>query len=178
MVPKLLLTSFDTWLPHQPSNSSNDLLNEINQRNSLPKNCDLLQKLPVDFQLAPQQVVTKIHELQPDLIICCGMAESRSFLTLESNGKYEDDIIHTALPLEQFTQELKMTHISHDAGNFVCNYLYYSVLKLLQEKQLNHQCLFVHVPILNQDNLEAIVADFLKLLHQLRNFHKNSESPS
>jgi pyroglutamyl-peptidase len=167
MAPKLLLTSFDTWLPHQLSNSSDDLLHEIIQRNSLPENCVLLRKLPVDFQLAPLQVVTKIHELPPDLILCCGMAESRSFLTLESNGKYEDDIIHTTLPLEQFTQELKMTHVSHDAGNFVCNYLYYSLLKITQEKQLNCQCLFVHVPILKQENLEAIVADFLLLLHQL-----------
>ena len=29
MADKILLTSFDTWLPYQKSNSSDDLLNEI-----------------------------------------------------------------------------------------------------------------------------------------------------
>lgn len=168
MVKKLLLTSFETWLPHQRSNASDDLLNELIDRNLLPEDCHLVHKLPVDFDLAPYQVMMKIKALQPDVILCCGMAESRQLLTVESNGKSEQDILFTPLPLKKLTQGLQMTEISHDAGQFVCNALYYSVLKFLQIHQLPSHCLFIHVPILQAGNREAIVTDFLQLIQRLR----------
>jgi pyroglutamyl-peptidase len=163
----LLLTSFETWLPHQKSNSSDDLLNELIDRNLLPENCYLLRKLPVNFDLAPYQVITKIKELQPDVILCCGMAESRPLLTVESNGKSEQDIVFTPLPLRKLMQGLQATEISHDAGKFVCNALYYSVLKFMQVHQLPSHCLFVHVPVLQTENREAIVHDFLQLTQKI-----------
>lgn len=33
---------------------------------------------------------------------------------------------------------------------------------------LKQQCLFVHVPILNQKNLDQIVTDFLLIIQQLK----------
>ena len=64
MSKKILFTSFTTWLPHQKSNSSDDLLQEIQiagDRNSF------LRQLPVDIELASKSVISKIAELQPDI---------------------------------------------------------------------------------------------------------------
>lgn len=164
----LLLTSFDTWKVRQRSNSSDDLLTELQQRSGLPDDVVLLRKLPVDFKLAPELAIARITELQPCIVICCGMAEKRSRLTIESNGKYRRDVIHTAVNLERLINPLATTTISHDAGKFVCNRLYYSVLKHCQQKHSTNQCIFVHVPILNAQNLEAIVKDFLLILEKMQ----------
>jgi len=129
MTKKILVTSFDTWLAHQKSNSSDDLLNEILLKGFIYKNLYFLRKLPVDFQLAPEQVIAKINQLQPDVIVCCGMAEARKTLTIESNAKDEGQVIMTTIDLTQLITGLSVTEISNDAGWFVCNHLYYSVLK-------------------------------------------------
>jgi pyroglutamyl-peptidase len=62
---KILLTSFQTWLPHQTSNSSDDLLEEIAKLDISPS-LTFLRQLPVDVSEASQLVIAKIEELQPD----------------------------------------------------------------------------------------------------------------
>ncbi|HEY9749672.1 MAG TPA: peptidase C15, partial [Allocoleopsis sp.] len=124
-------------------------------------------QIPVDFDLAPAQLLAKVDTLQPDIILCCGMAESRSLLTVESNGKHADEVITTPLDLETLIANLPTTAISHDAGQFVCNWLYYSLLKYSRVQKLQSHCLFVHVPILTPQNLELVVSDFLTMMLRL-----------
>ncbi len=133
----------------------------------MPAHVHCLRKLPVDFQLAPETVISKIDELQPEMVICCGMAEQRRLLTAESNGHYEGETIPTTINVEGLVKNLTVSSVSHNAGQFVCNFLYYSVLKHLQENHPDRQCLFVHVPVLNESNLELILEDFLAILQQV-----------
>ena len=168
MSRKTLLTSFDTWLPHQKSNSSDDLLTELLKIDSVSISLHLLRKLPVDFQLAPSQVISKINQLQPDIIVCCGMAEARKKLTIESNAKNEGEILKTTFDIDHLVAGLSITEISHDAGWFVCNRLYYLILQYISDRNLKQQCLFVHVPILTQENLGQIVTDFLLILQKIK----------
>ncbi|MEG4408171.1 pyroglutamyl-peptidase I family protein [Microcoleus sp. MON2_D5] len=167
MTAKILLTSFDTWLPHQQSNSSDDLLAKISQIKYLPDSLTFLRKLPVDFQLAPNLAIAEINQLQPDTIICCGMAESRQKLTVESCACCESDILKTAVNLEPLVADLAATEISHEAGKFVCEALYYAVLKHICDSQITSKCIFVHVPILTADNADRIIADFLLVMRRL-----------
>ena len=169
MTNKILLTSFDTWKAHHRSNASDDLIEAIMQQDCFAKwheKLSLLRKLPVDFQLAPQQVIAQIDALQPDIIVCCGMAERRSLLTLESYGKHQSAILQTAIAVDQLVEGLAVTQVSHDAGDFVCNDLYYAVLKHIQTHRLDCRCLFIHVPVLNEVNLAPILQDFLIILQR------------
>lgn len=167
MAPSILLTSFDIWESHHVSNSSDDLIAAMLQRGWLSKTTYLLRKLPVCFQGAPERVIDQITQLQPDIVICCGMAETRQQLTVESNGKHQGEVLKTKLDLEMMVANLPATEVSHDAGDFVCNYLYYSILKYLQTAPLASQTLFVHVPRLHADNQELILQDFRSLLQSL-----------
>lgn len=167
MTTKILLTSFDTWLPHQESNSSDDLLAKLSQIQSLPDSIIFLRKLPVDFQSAPNLAIAQINQIQPDTVICCGMAESRQKLTVESCACCERDLLKTTVDLEQLIADLPTTEISHEAGKFVCEALYYAVLKHLADSLLSTKCIFVHVPVLTADNADKIVADFLLILNRL-----------
>jgi len=164
MSKKILFTSFTTWLPHQKSNSSDDLLQEIQiagDRNSF------LRQLPVDIELASKSVISKIAELQPDIIICCGMAESRSQLTIEAKASDQDDILNTQVDLVSLIAGIDGIEISYDAGKFVCEGLYYSVLKHLQTSPLSTHCIFAHIPILSPDNLTAVKNSFLTVVQRL-----------
>lgn len=168
---KILFTSFDIWEPHQLSNSSDDLLNAIIQRNEFSHlsniECYFAGKILVDFQVAPEYVISKLNELQPDLVICCGMAESRRSLSIESTGRFLEEALVTELDLEYLIETTIETYISHDAGNFVCNHLYYSLLNYQREQNLSYRCLFVHVPVLTEENFETIIHDFLVIVKRL-----------
>lgn len=168
MNTKILLTSFDTWQPHQKSNSSDDLLGWISQIKSLPYSLTFLRKLPVDFQEAPNLAIAKINQLQPDIILCCGMAETSQALTLESCACCDQNILKTTVNLQYLITDLPTIKISDNAGKFVCEALYYAVLKHLADSQMNTQCVFVHVPILTPKNTDKIVADFSVLLTRLK----------
>jgi pyroglutamyl-peptidase len=168
MAPTVLLTSFDIWESHHVSNSSDDLIAAMLHRGWLVETTHVLRKLPVCFQAAPEQVIQSITELQPDIVVCCGMAEQRQQLTVESNGKHQGEVLKTAIDLDTIVANLPVTEVSHDAGNFVCNYLYYSVLKHTQTLATAIQSVFVHVPLLHSDNQELILQDFRSLLHSLQ----------
>ena len=178
MQKKILLTSFAVWLSEQESNSSDDLLLALAKMASLPHDLFFLRRLVVDVQLASSRVIAKINELQPDYIICCGMAASRSQLSVEVLASSTsicpqefinspENIFQTTVDLEKLLVGTAAVEISYDCGKFVCEGLYYSVLDYLHRSQLTIKCIFVHVPILNPENLPKIIADFILIINNL-----------
>ena len=178
MQKKILLTSFAVWLSQQESNSSDDLLLALAKMASLPHDLFFLRRLVVDVQLASSRVIAKINELQPDYIICCGMAASRSQLSVEVLASStsicpqefinsSENIFQTTVDLEKLLVQTAAVEISYDCGKFVCEGLYYSVLDYLHRSQLTIKCIFVHVPILNPENLPKIIADFILIINNL-----------
>jgi pyroglutamyl-peptidase len=167
MKKRILLTSFYIWLPHQQSNSSDDLLIEVGKLHSLVYNLAFLRQLPVDVQLASSQVKAKIEVIQPNYIILCGMAESRKQLSVERIASKAENILETTVDLEQLVKEATAIEISDDCGKFVCEGVYYSVLDYLRQHQLRIGCIFVHVPVLTKENFEGIFADFLLIVNKL-----------
>ncbi|WGV25859.1 peptidase C15 [Halotia branconii] len=167
MTKRILLTSFDIWLQDQQSNSSNDLLLEVAQLNSIPYDLTFLHQLPVNVQLASSQVVQKIDQFQPDYIVCCGMAASRKKLSIEVSASCKESVLQTTVDVEKLIWGAMEIEISYDCGKFVCEGLYYSVLDYLQQKQLTTHCIFVHIPVLTSENLPVIMADFVLIINRL-----------
>lgn len=165
---KILLTSFQTWLPHQVTNSSDDLLDHLEKQTFKQLFPTFLRQLPVDISLASQQAIAAINDIQPQVVICCGMAESRQQLTLESHARGQKDKLYTTINLEKLVLKLSNTSISYDAGKFVCEGLYYQVLHHLRNSHPNSHGLFVHVPVLTEINLYHIINDCNLILEELR----------
>lgn len=165
---KLLLTSFQTWLPHQTSNSSDDLLEIIQKQQSDADSLFFLRNLPVNTELATQKVIETIKRIKPQGIICCGMAESREKLTIESNAVFGNNCIFTQVNLNRIVNYLLNTKVSNNAGKFVCEGLYYQVLKYVQTTSLNIPCIFVHIPIINANNIDKIQQDFITIIRFIR----------
>jgi len=159
----MLLTSFETWLPHQPFNSSDTLLEKLNDRwqaglSNPPCPYRLLRQLPVDSARAMERIETALGEMSvdempleqtvPRLVVCCGMAEKRQTLDLEWQAFQEGHSLQTPLQLNALAEGLEPVALSWDAGRFVCNSVYYRVLNLLMLAYPNTVGLFVHVPLL------------------------------
>jgi pyroglutamyl-peptidase len=163
-MPKILLTSFQTWMPHQQSNSSDELLARIQGETFTDLELIFLRGLPVETEKASRETIAVLEKFPCDRVVCCGMAESRRNLTVESNARRGRECLKTAIALPPLVSQLKTTEISHDAGQFVCEGLYFEILNYLQRSQSACHCLFLHVPILTRDNEAEILADFKKLL--------------
>ncbi|MCU0570164.1 MAG: peptidase C15 [Oculatellaceae cyanobacterium Prado106] len=169
MAKTVLITSFTTWRNDQPSNASDDLLEALFQAelNLTKLDClHFLRQLPVNAPIAQEMILAQVKRLQPEVLICCGMAESRSQLNLESSATLNGKTLQTSLNLKELRLGLASTEISHDAGQFVCNSLYYSMLEYFQQYHHSRHCLFLHVPILTPENQTAILADFCKILEK------------
>lgn len=164
----LLLTSFAPWRAHQLSNASDDLIGLLESRNQIPPNASLIRQLPVHFQLAPSQVIATMLKIRPAVVVCCGMAEKRALLNLEQYACWNGDRRETPLNLSPLCVGTQWTEISHDAGDYVCNYLYYRLLAFVQKHRWPIQCLFVHVPLLTNSNRELVAHDFALILSRLR----------
>lgn len=120
MKKRILLTYFDIWLKEQQSNSSDDLLLEVIKLELLPHDLTFLHRLPVDVQLASDQVIEKINPIQPDYIICCGMAASRTQLSVEVGPSRGESFLRIEVDLEQLVVGAMAIEINHDCGKFAC----------------------------------------------------------
>jgi len=106
----ILLTSFAPWLCHQPSNSSDDLLVSI--QDNYAKKLLFLRQLPVNTHRASERVIKAIQDKNPDFVICCGMAESRYHLSLESHARSSTKQLFTPIPLPDLIKNLDYSYIS------------------------------------------------------------------
>lgn len=175
MKRRILLTSFDIWLPDQKSNSANDLLIALEKIRPTADYLTFVKQMPVDVLLASDLVIRKTRQIQPDGIICCGMAEKRSRLSIESNAsstaisstENHQRVLYTTVDLELLVRGIETVEISHDCGKFVCEGLYSSVLDYLEQNQIKIPCIFVHVPILTEENMSSILANFLLIIDRL-----------
>lgn len=171
----ILMTSFRPWRSHQVSNSSDDLLAEAFAQlpNEIAQEIVWLRNVPVNFQMAPIRVMGEIYRRRPRLVICLGMAEKRDRLTLEQQAKGaqpakgKSPVLSTPINLPALLAGTLISDISYDAGNYVCNHLYYSILESFNKASLQSSVLFIHVPILKADNKQFIIQDFLKICSRL-----------
>ncbi|NEQ50762.1 MAG: peptidase C15 [Leptolyngbya sp. SIO3F4] len=163
MTSPILITSFRPWKAHQKLNMSDVLLEKVSGK--LSDNVISIRGLPVNFDLAPIQVISHIVQYRPKVVICCGMAENRKTLTVEQWGTYENRQLATPIDLNILIKKTIHTHISYDAGDFVCNRLYYRVLHHLQHQ--SSLALFVHIPPITSTNQTVIEFDFLKIVDHL-----------
>jgi pyroglutamyl-peptidase len=162
----ILMTSFSTWKSSQPINSADQLLVEFLRVYRFSQTCShrvyFLRQLPVNTPVATEMAIAQITQLNPQILLCCGMAETRTHLSLEAQAVVGHHTLHTVMSLQSLSQDLTHTEISYDAGRFVCNSFYYSMLNYLQNSQC--ACLFIHVPILTNRNRSQILMDFCKIL--------------
>lgn len=174
---KILLTGFGSFLDVD-KNISEVVLNNLNLELEVEK---IL--LPVSYEKAYSELERKNNEFKPTLIIMMGVARKRKLISLESYGtnrisqelkdndgmtpaqSQHEEALATRISLKNLYSELKNEHkslveISDSAGTYVCNNLYYKVLKNIQIPSL-----FIHLPPYEESwEIEEIVG---KIIYKL-----------
>ena len=132
--------------------------------------------LPVNYDECAEELIKKIVETQPDVVISCGLAAGRTAITPEriginvkdtgsgdpypdNNGKIPTDEmideegpdgLFATLPNRLIERNLKEQNIpaavSNSAGTFICNNTLYAVLNHIRKNNLNTKAGFIHFP--------------------------------
>ena len=105
MSKTVLITTFATWKSNQLTNSSDELLAAVSQIYPLPPSVYLLRQLPVNTPVAREMAIAQIIRLQPQIMLCCGMAELREKLSLESRAVVGKQVLQTSIHLTELIRE-------------------------------------------------------------------------
>ena len=126
-----------------------------------------------------------------DFIVLLGMAANRKMISIEERAKNilsfripdnngniikdqpidadKDEYLYSKVDIDSLINSLNQSkeicYKSTDAGEYICNYLYFEVLN-------NHsnQCIFVHIPNYQTDDEYIHLNDFLlKLINYIKN---------
>lgn len=151
-----------------------------NREIPVPKELTLDQVLlPVTFEQSFEVLQDKINSFNPDMVICFGLAAKRENIELESRAVNKihaeikdnagsdpqnklisetgDEVYLSTLPIQGIAGALEQAglpvKISNDAGNFVCNYLFYRLMETNQDTL--RLCGFIHVPLLPEHAKEG-----------------------
>lgn len=133
-------------------------------------------QLPCVFGQASQVLRQAMQELQPQLVVCLGLAGTRSDITPERVAINVDDAripdnagaqpidqsvvvdgpvaYWSTLPIKAIARDLRTAGIpvsvSNTAGSFVCNHVFYALMHALAGQGLAARGGFVHLPLLPQ----------------------------
>lgn len=190
---KILLTGFEPFGDRSVNNSW-----EVAKKFDGASDIDVL-KLPVSFNRAHRIVEETLKKQHYDLILLLGetsattdyvrmerLAINYKDSTRPDNEGYiaDDEVIvenapkayFSSLPIKRYVRHLKelghKVRVSNSSGTFVCNSLYYHVLRYLEENSGNTSALFLHLPVATKivtlEEMTSIIAAILSI------FNKNS----
>lgn len=149
--------------------------------------------LPVEYQRAPELLLSEMEAHDYDVILCTGVAVSRRAVTPEyvavnvmdstqpdKSGRvclYErieeegEAVLYTNLPLSDTLDAIHAQGVpcapSFDAGAYVCNTLFYSLMHGIKYRKKNTYGGFIHLPpqneVTSKDAARALEAILLVL---------------
>ena len=167
---KALITGFEKW-GEEPGNPTERLVSIFDGKkvNDIEIYGFLL---PVAFNRARKEIVSKIEEIEPDIIINTGLAASRLVISIERVAvniidarRPDNDGVRpidepidpegpfaypSTLPTRRIFERLKSSGIpaklSYSAGTYLCNFVMYLSLRTVDKLGMQSLAGFIHVP--------------------------------
>ena len=133
-------------------------------------------ELPVAYDDCFDPLKKLIEKVNPEIVICLGLAQGRKFITPErvainlkdvsapdNNGLIQQDVkisetgknaYFTTLPIKQMvanmTEKGIPARLSNTAGTYVCNNVMYHLLEYNERNNLKMKAGFIHVPLMDE----------------------------
>ena len=142
----------------------------------------LLDKMSVDnvnklylrnsFETSVKQLINKLKKYE--LVISFGQAPlEKDIIKIEILGKKDNNFYKTDFNYSKIKEDLEKTgfkvEISEDAGNFLCNNLYYNGLKYIKENNIDCKMIFIHIPKIENISDIELLANVLKVTTEIKN---------
>lgn len=188
---RILITGFETFASRNINNSW-----EVAKAFEGKENISVI-KLPVSFSKAHKLVIEKISKAKYDAIIMMGETSvTNDFIRLErvalnmkdsksgdNDGETADEAtiseggstaILSNFPIKKLCDNLQKEKlkikISNSAGTFVCNCLYYNILKHIVDNALSTKAIFIHLPafkeIISKQEMVKTIDYIIKFLRR------------
>lgn len=130
------------------------------------------ERLPVEYGKCTEVLIDAIETYRPDCVLCLGQAAGREVISLENTAVnvrasampdnagviFENDTVEPGapeslspnLPMKEMLNALKEigipAKISYSAGTYVCNDLFYSLLRYISRERPRLLGGFIHIP--------------------------------
>lgn len=150
-------------------------------------------EVPTQFLRAGEVLEAAMNEHRPDVVLCIGQAGGRAAITPEKvainlmDGRIPDNAGYqpvdmpirgdgatayfSTLPVKAMVQKMKASGIpaalSYTAGTYVCNYLMYTLLYLIDKKFPDVRGGFIHVPYAMEQAVNKPLGTPSMDLHQI-----------
>ena len=186
MSGRVLITGFEPF-GAESTNPSMRVASELNGQTVCERNVVGIT-LPVVFEVARNRLKVAIEEMNPELVICLGLAANRNAVSIERIAINLDDasIPDTAgkqpvdrpiesggpvaywstLPIKGIRSRLVESgipaEISQSAGTYVCNHVFYGLMHILAQ-QTGARGGFIHVPRADSDKAVANLVKAIRL---------------
>lgn len=159
---KVLLTGFKG-----KNNSSSLLLNKIRANET-----DKLE-LTNSFVTSEKELKNKISKNKYKYIISFGQKPDCNHICIELFGNKNNNQVETSFPYKDLISILKENNIeyslSKDAGNFLCNNIYYEGMKYIKDNSLDTKMIFIHIPSIDVcykfDEIAKIISKYIQNLN-------------
>jgi pyroglutamyl-peptidase len=175
-VSRVLVTGFEAF-DGSPVNPSQQLVDTLDG--------DVAKALlPVSYARAADELCRAIHDAEPDVVICFGQADGRTGISIERFAHNLDEAstadndaaagsgtaidpdgplaYASTLPVDEIVAALHADGIpasaSRDAGGFLCNHVFYVLMRVLEQECPGARGGFVHVPLLPEQALDKTAA--------------------
>ncbi len=139
--------------------------------------------LPVSYARAEDALADAVRAAEPDVVVCFGQADGRPGISVERVALNLDDspsadnegvvsareidpagpvAYRSTLPVEALVAALRAEGVpatpSRDAGGYLCNHVFYVLMRLLERERPVARGGFVHVPLLPEQALDREAA--------------------
>lgn len=133
----------------------------------------------MSYARAAEALAQAVREADPELVVAFGQADGRTGISVERVALNLDDATsadnegvvsareiepgapvayRSTLPVDEIVAALRAEGIpaatSRDAGGFLCNHVFFSLMRLLDRERPATRAGFVHVPLLPEQALE------------------------
>jgi len=176
---RVLLTGFEPFGKHS-INPSQELIRSL--PDTLGDDIKLFKIcLPVDQQIAPENLLLQLHRNKPDVVLCFGLAPGRSRFCLERiainlmDFQIPDNVgvkiteapivengptaYFTNLPINDLLSILLSENIpariSLTAGAFLCNLVFFRLMHEIETCLLSTRAGFFHLPLLPNQVIDS-----------------------
>ena len=149
------------------NNSSRLLLDRIRTGKSVDK-----LELTNSFKTSEKEIIKKLKN-NYKYVIALGQKPLVNEVYIEIKANKNNNTINTDFPLKKLENIFKNNKInfliSEDAGNYLCNNIYYEGLNYIIENSLDTKMIFIYVPSVNQEY------DFNELVKAITEFIDNNQ---
>ena len=125
-----------------------------------------------DFDICAEQIRAAILSRKYDFILILGQKPASKSIYIETSAKNQNNVITTDYDYNNLAAFLKIsgfkTKISINAGNYLCNHVYFHGLAAIDQVSSSSHLLFLHMPTIKNiphiNHLSSTISSFLETL--------------